>query len=169
MGAVEVADGWICVALTLYNEAVWEGFCEVVDEPEYLGAERFQTQEGRREHLEELNAMFEAALEEYTAAAAVETLNEVGIPAARHNTIREAAELEQVEYLDAFVTVEHPQFGELTLTDTPLHLSESEAKIRRRAPILGEHSEEILSELGYSNDEVERLRDRGVVNEYEGA
>ncbi|MDR9381756.1 MAG: CoA transferase, partial [Natronomonas sp.] len=82
---------------------------------------------------------------------------------ARHNSIKDTAELEQVAAREVFVDVEHPRYGDLTLTDTPIRMSKSEPSIDRPAPLLGQHNREVLEEHGYSEEEIESLIERGVL------
>lgn len=163
-GAVEAEDGWVCVALLLYNDHMWEGYCDLLDRPDLLEADEYQTAKGRREDIAELTAEFEEWITDYAVEEVVPMLNDAGIPAAQHNHISKAAELDQVEHRDVFVDVEHPEYDrELTLTESPLSLSETPAAIRDPAPMIGEHTRQVLLEAGYSEDTVEDLLDRGVV------
>jgi crotonobetainyl-CoA:carnitine CoA-transferase CaiB-like acyl-CoA transferase len=162
-GAARAADGWICVALLLYSDRVWRGYCELLDRPDLYEKPEYQTDSGRVGDAEYLTGLFEDWLIDREIEEAIELLNDHGIPAARHNTVADAAELDQVEARDVFVDVEHPRYGELTLTDTPLELSESEPSIERPAPLLGQHNREILTEQGYSEAEIAELIERGVL------
>lgn len=162
-GAARAKDGWVCVALLLYSDRVWEGYCTLLDRPDLYEKEKYQTDRGRMDDAAELTAKFEEWLTQYTVEEAIDVLNDAGIPAARHNTVGDAAEMEQVEARDVFVDVPHPQFDSVTLTDTPLAMSEEQPSIRKHAPMLGEHNQEILHELGYDEDEVSQLHTDGVL------
>lgn len=162
-GAAEAADDWICVSLLLYSERVWKGFCEILDRPDLYEGEKYQTDAGRIEDAEHLTSLFENWLADVPADEAIETLNEHGIPAARHNSIREAAEMDQVKARGVFTDIDHPRYGVLTLTDTPFRMSETEPTIERPAPLLGQHNREILAEYGYSREEIEEFVERNVL------
>lgn len=73
--------------------------------------------------------------------------------------------MDHVEETGTFTDVEHPRLGEVTLTDTPLSLSETPAEIRDPAPVLGQHNREVLREAGYSESQIDRLVEEGVVDE----
>jgi len=169
-GSVEVADGWIGVAFLVPYPNIWRGFCELVDRPDLLEADRFATPADRRdtESLRELNDIFRDWLADRGVDEAVETLNEHSIPASRHRTIPEVPEMDHVQAVDAFREVDHPRFGELTLTDTPLSLSETPAEIRAPAPVLGADSRDVLSEAGYTSEEIDRLVEAGVLEDATG-
>jgi crotonobetainyl-CoA:carnitine CoA-transferase CaiB-like acyl-CoA transferase len=162
-GAVEAADGWVCVALLLYSERVWEGFCTVVDRPELRERERYRSDDGRIADAAYFAELLQEWIEDVPADEAVATLEDHGIPAARHNSIAEAAEMDQVAARDVFTDVDHPRHGTLTLTSPPVKMSETDVGIRRSAPLLGQHNREILAEHGYSAERIAELRERGVL------
>lgn len=166
-GAAEAADGYVSVALLLYSNRIWRAYCELLDRPDLLEEERYQTVKGRVEDADRLRLRFEDWLSEQSVDDAVETLNELGIPAAPYQTIAEAAEMEHMDHLGVFEEIEHPRYEELTLTSTPLSLSESDVSLRSRAPFLGEHSRDVLRERGYDEDEIAELVERGVLTETE--
>mgnify|MGYP000008665460 CR=1 FL=1 len=162
-GAAKAADGWVCVALLLYSDRVWEGLCKILDRPDLHEKEKYQDDAGRVEDAEYLTGLFEGWLADKEVEDAVEILTDHGIPAARHNTIAEAAEMDQVQAREVFTDVEHPRYGDLTLTDTPLRMSETDPKIERPAPLLGQHNSEVLAEYGYDEEEIAELVERGVL------
>ncbi|MFC5973998.1 CaiB/BaiF CoA transferase family protein [Halomarina salina] len=151
-GATEAADGWICVALLLYSERIWESCCELIGQKDLLEDERYQTAAGRMADAEELTALFEGWVQEVPAEQAVQQLNAVGIPAAHHRTVAEAAELDHVKEREVFKEVSHSRLGSLELTDTPLSLSKTPPESPCQAPALGEHNRQILRELGYDEE-----------------
>lgn len=164
-GGAEAADGWVCVALLLYSDSMWEGLCDILGRDDLRDDPRYQTDAGRLADAAELTAIFEEWLAEQSVETAVETLNDAGIPAAAHRTIEEAAEMDHVAERDVFRTVQHPRLGEVELTDTPLSLSETPPGIDRHAPVLGEHNRDVLAELGYGEADLARLEGAGVIPE----
>lgn len=162
-GAAQAADGWICVALLLYSDRVWKGLCEILDRPDLYEKEKYQTDDGRIDDAEYLTGLFEGWLADKPGDEAIDVLTDHGIPASQHYSIDEAAEMEQVAARDVFKDVEHPRYGSITLTDTPLRMSETNPGIDRPAPLLGQHNREILAEYGYDDDEIEELVDAGVL------
>jgi crotonobetainyl-CoA:carnitine CoA-transferase CaiB-like acyl-CoA transferase len=94
----------------------------------------------------------------------VAALSEAGVPAAAVNNIAETVADPQVRAREMFVEREHPMYGTLKVTGTPLKLSETPGRIERLAPMPGEHNEEVLvGLLGHSRDELAKWKDEGVI------
>lgn len=162
-GAAQASDGWVCVALLLFSDRVWDAYCDLLDRPDLRETEAYEDGPGRMDDAATLSAVFEEWLENRTVAEAVETLNDAGIPAARHNDIGEAAELDHMDARNVFQAVEHPRFQELTLTASPLSLSETQVREPTHAPLLGQDARGILAEAGYDETEIEELAAEGVI------
>ena len=164
-GAAEAADGYVSVALLLYSDRIWHAYCKLLDRPDLLETEQYRTVQGRVEDADVLRSKFEEWLVEQSVDDAVETLNDLGIPAAPYQTIKEAADMDHMDHLGVFEEIDHPVYETLTLTSTPLSLSESDVSLRHRAPLLGEHNRDVLREHGYDEDEIDRLVESGVLTE----
>jgi len=162
-GAAEAADGCVCVALLLYSERVWQGYCEVLDRLDLAEKPEYQTDDGRIADAAHLVELFEDWLADVPAEEAIETLNDHGIPAAKHNSIAEAAQMDQVQARGVFTEVDHPRHGSLTLTSPPVRMSESDVNIDRPAPLFGQHNSEVLAEHGYSAERIAELEEQGVL------
>jgi len=162
-GAARAADGWVCVALLLFSDRVWEAYCDLLDRPDLRETEKYQDRAGRMDDAAKLSAVFEEWLADRTVAEAVDTLNDAGIPAAKHNDVGEAAELEHMAAREVFRAVEHPTFQELTLTSSPLSLSETGVEDPEHAPRLGADTRTVLAEAGYDEGELEALADDGLI------
>jgi crotonobetainyl-CoA:carnitine CoA-transferase CaiB-like acyl-CoA transferase len=162
-GAARAADGWVCVALLLYSDRVWRGYCEILDRPDLYEREAYRTDAGRMADADHLTELFEEWLAERTVESAIDTLTDHDIPAARHNSVADAAELDQVRARGVFTDVDHPRYGRLTLTNSPLRLSETDTGVERPAPLLGQHNREVLDGMGYSPAEIDALVRDGVL------
>lgn len=162
-GAARAADGWVCVALLLFSDRVWDAYRELVDRPELTGKAKYEDRAGRMDDAAELSAAFEDWLAGRAVGEAVDTLNDAGIPAAEHNDIGEAAELDHMAAREVFHAIEHPTFQELTLTASPLSLSETGIEEPEHAPRLGADTREVLADAGYDEEEVEALAEDGLI------
>ncbi|MFB6310905.1 MAG: CaiB/BaiF CoA transferase family protein [Salinirussus sp.] len=163
-GAAEAQDGWVAVALLVYSDRIFEAFCELVGREDLLEEPRYADDAERMADAAKFTAIFEEWLADQTVEDALDALLDAGIPAGKHNTVSEAAQLEHNEAVNAFVDVEHPRLGTLELSDTPLDLERGEPTIRSPAPIRGEDNEAILREAGFDTDDIERLQAEGVLS-----
>lgn len=162
-GAAEGADGWVCVALLLFSDRVWDAYCNLLDRPDLHEKEQYEDAHGRMEDAAWLSAIFEDWLVEHPVDEALDLLNDAGIPASRHLDIAEAAEHDHLEALGVFETIDHPRFQQLTLTASPLALSETGIAETTHAPELGQDVHAVLTDLGYDDDEISELAQDGVV------
>jgi crotonobetainyl-CoA:carnitine CoA-transferase CaiB-like acyl-CoA transferase len=159
--AMRTADGYLMVAVG--NDSLWQRFAPLIGLPELAEDPRYATNPDRVVHRAELIPLIEAALlsrrsEEWTAE-----LSRAGIPAGAINSVAEALAHPQVEARGMVVTVEHPTAGTLRMPGSPIKLSGHTATVRRPPPMLGQHTSEVLGELGYTDAEIAALRERGVV------
>src|SRR5581483_5069475 len=141
------------------SEALWKRFLRVLDAEETLGRdERFATNRLRNQHREALIGKIQAILETKPAAEWIEKLRAEEIPTGPINSAAEALNDSQARARGMIVEIEHPLIGVAKSVGNPVHLGETPVTYRRHPPLLGEHTGEILCELGKSEAEVERLR-----------
>lgn len=105
----------------------------------------------------------ETALASKGTAEWAEELARAGIPAGAINSIDAALAHPQVQWRDMVLTTEHPTAGTLRMTGSPIKLSRYTATVRRPPPMLGEHTDEVLGELGYSAADIAAMRNDGAV------
>jgi len=157
-----VKDGYINIAAG--NENLWKRFCELLELQELVDDPRFETNPKRVENRQELIPLLEEKTRELSKAELLDMLTRAGIPNGPINTLKEVFESPQVDALNMLQEVEHPTAGKLKVTGIPLNFSETPGEIALPPPLLGEHTEEILTQfLGYSALDVEDLRREGIV------
>jgi CoA:oxalate CoA-transferase len=162
-GIYSTTDGHVAIAAAASN-AVWARFCAIIGREELVRAPEFATLAARRDRRDEIAAIIQGWTESRAKAEVVRLLATVGVPAAPVNNVAEMVADPQVRAREMFVEHEHPFFGRLTTTGTPLKLSETPGQVRWLAPMPGEHNEEVFVRmLGHSLDDLERWRTEGVI------
>jgi crotonobetainyl-CoA:carnitine CoA-transferase CaiB-like acyl-CoA transferase len=159
-GVYRTKDGHINIAV--FGGKIWERFAEAMGAPEWIADERSQTKSARSVHRDWLNAEIEKRLKEKTSDHWIEKLNAAGVACGRINNLKEVFEEPQVKHLGMLKNVTSKHLGEQVLMGQPITLERTPSTIARAAPRRGEHSDEILAEIGYSAEERERLRAAGV-------
>ncbi|ETW99405.1 MAG: hypothetical protein ETSY1_15115 [Candidatus Entotheonella factor] len=162
-GVYSTADGHVAVAAGT-SDAVWRRFCHVTGQPERLEEPKFATAAARREYQGETAAIIQAWTGPRTKAEVVQTLSQAGVPAAPVNNVAEMVTDPQVQARDMFVEREHPIYGAVKITGTPLKLSETPGQIETLAPMPGEHNTAVFVDLlGHDPNELAQWQADGVV------
>jgi crotonobetainyl-CoA:carnitine CoA-transferase CaiB-like acyl-CoA transferase len=156
-----VADGELAVAVG--NDGQFARFAAVLGHPEWAGDPRFARNRDRVEHRELIDGLIQRELATRTRAAWISALSDAGIPAGPINSVAEALTSEQAVARDMVTTVRHPEVEQLDLLGIPFRFAATPASIRRPAPLLGEHTDEVLAELGVTSAEIAGLRANGVI------
>jgi formyl-CoA transferase len=157
--AVRASDGYFVMGAT--NQKLWRLLCDVLDRAELFEDARFVDIPARLANREELIEELERSFAARTAEEWVSLLLDAGIPAGRMNTYPEAFESEHGRHRQMRIEVPHPIEGTVPNIGFPVKLTGTPQRARRHAPLLGEHTEDVLAEFGLSADEIETLRSRG--------
>ena len=159
-GVYKTSDGHINIAV--FGGKIWERFAEAMGAPEWITDERSKTKTNRSVHRAWLNAEIEKRLMRNTSDYWIATLNEAGVACGRINNLKEVFDEPQVQHVGILKKVTSKQLGEQTLMGQPVTLTRTPSTIARAAPKRGEHSEEILSEIGYDREAISRMKAAGV-------
>ena len=158
----EARDGWI--ALGVGTDRQWQRFCELAGCEELADDPRFATNPKRVENREVLVPILREVFKEKDAQEWLNLLVEAGIPCAPINNIKEVFDDPQVLVRDMLVELPHPTAGTVKLAGSPLKLSRTPVRMEQPPPLLGQHTEEVLSKyLSYTPADLVRLRDEGVI------
>jgi crotonobetainyl-CoA:carnitine CoA-transferase CaiB-like acyl-CoA transferase len=156
-GVFTTADGHINIAAS--GQAMYRRLCTAIDAPGLIDDPRFGTMRDRSKHRTQMNAELDRHLSRKPSAEWIEILNRAGVPSGPILNVKEVFEDPQIQHLEMAKPVKHPERGEILVQAPPTTLSRTPGAIRRAAPTQGEHTDEILAELGYTSEEIKTLRE----------
>jgi len=159
--AFRASDGWINIGGA--NQSNWERICDVLERPEWRDDPRFRTNTDRMANIDVLAAAMNAVLASRSKAAWIEAFDAAGVPAGPVHTIAEALNHPQTLARGMVVDLEHPEAGATKALGCPIHFSSTPTSVTRAAPLLGQHTREVLAEYGYSHADVDRFIADGVI------
>ncbi len=155
------SDGHVNVGVA--NNAQFERFCRALGLEELLEDERFTENPKRVAHRREIVPIIERRVRNLTKAEVVRRLREANVPVGPINALDEVFADPVVRHLGLIAEVDHPTAGRVRAPGIPVRLSGTPPSVRRHPPELGEHTDEILRELGYAKEEIAALRRDGAV------
>ena len=152
----ETKDGYMTVAVMSNKE--WIGLTKALERPQWLDDERFATPSARDKHVNERLVLTQEVLRSRTTAEWMARLEAHDVPCAPALKRSEVLSHPQVVAAGTIVEVDHHAAGRLRQARPPAHFDKTPCSIRRGAPLLGEHTDEVLEELGYSENTRRELR-----------
>ncbi|HZQ38639.1 MAG TPA: CoA transferase [Dehalococcoidia bacterium] len=159
--AFPTADGQIVIGAG--GQPLYRRLCAVLGVAELIADPRFDTQPKRMQRYQELAALLSERTRLQSSEQLLCALAEAGIPAGPINDVGQMLDDPQAQARQMVIETDHPVFGPLRTIGNPVKLSETPWALRRLAPKLGEHSDAILHEAGYTDAEIAALREAGVV------
>jgi formyl-CoA transferase/CoA:oxalate CoA-transferase len=155
------ADGEIVIAVG--NDEIWKRFCPAVGLPELAVNPRFATNKDRMANYDEMRPPIDRAFRTATSAEWIARLNAAGVANGAVRDIGQMLNDPQLAAREMVQTLMHPTIGATRVIGAPIKLSETPASLRSAPPVLGQHTDAVLAELGYSAGEILALRDSLVV------
>ena len=155
-GVFTTRDGHINVAAS--GQTMFRRLCEAIGAPQLISDPRFKNLGDRSKNRKEMNAELDKVLVARTSAEWIEILNKAGVPSGPILNVKQVFDNEQIQHLGLAVPVRHLERGEIRVQNLPVALSRTPGAVRMPAPVQGQHTEEILGELGYTAADVAELR-----------
>ncbi len=159
--AFQATDDWVVVAA--FTQRMWQGVCRAVERTEWTDDPRFESKEKRSANRETLIPMLAARFATRRVDEWIERLSAEGVPCSSVNSIDKVVIDEQGRAREMIVEVEHAIAGKIRMAGLPVKLSRNPGAVRRPPPLLGEHSAQILLEIGMGADDIEALFRLGVI------
>jgi len=159
--AFAASDGWLNIGGA--NQANWERIAVVLGHPEWCDDPRFISNSARMQNLGALTEAMRPILATRTRTEWIAAFDAAGVPAGPVHSIGEALEHPQTRARRMVVDVDHPQAGRTHALGCPIHFSATPTRVDRAAPVLGEHTRELLADYGYAPQDVDALVAQGVV------
>ena len=156
IGVFPTQDGHINLAAA--NSRMWPRLCTAMNKPEWAENQEWSTGDGRRAHRVELHAEIAKVTRTQTTQYWIDTLNPAGVVCGPIYTMDQVFEDEQVKLLGMSSPVEHPVLGTLNLVSSPLNFDGIPRRLRRATPDGGADTENILRELGYTDQKIRELK-----------
>lgn len=161
--AFKTKDAWIIVAIG--NDSLWSKFCKILEREDLQNDPRFSSNPARTDNINTLAGIIQEEIGKKTTTQWMDIFKKAELPYSPINNLKQICEDPIIKHRNMLVEIDQPIAGKVKIAGSPIHLSETPGKIYAHAPLLGEHTEEVLQEiLGYSRQEIDRLTAEGVLN-----
>ena len=154
-------DGWMNLAVA--NDSLWVRYCDAIERPDLRDDPRFATAPERVNHRDTLVPIIVALTAARTVQQWVDLLGAAGVPCGRIRNVAEVCTNPQLTERGKVVDRPHPTAGIVTMIGLPIELSDTPGRIQTAPPLLGEHTDDVLRDAGYTDDEIYTFREDGAI------
>ncbi len=159
----QTADSWIIAAIG--TDQLFSKFCQVIGLENLSNDPRFTTNPLRTKNRRELNIILDPVMKTKTTAEWEKIFEEASLPFSPINNLKQICEDPHIKHRNMLVEIDQPVVGKMRIANSPIRLSETPGQVYAPAPVLGEHSEDVLrTVLGYSQAEIDKLKEAGIIN-----
>ncbi|PWA09217.1 formyl-CoA transferase [Pueribacillus theae] len=151
------------VVIAAANDSLWQKMCQALGWEDLLEIEEYKTNKQRVANREKLVPILSERIEQLISDEVCGKLDDVGVPCGPINTVGEVVTSPQAVARGMMAEIDHPTIKGLKTPAFPIKLSDTPASVRHYPPRLGEHTEEVLSELGLQKDEISKLNEEGII------
>jgi len=160
-GTFITKDGYINIAANKQEQ--WHDLCDILGVSELKEDMRFKERDTRKKNRKELTPILEERLKVKETAFWVEALNAKGIPSGEILSLEDALTQPQIKHRQTLKTINAPGVGDIPLFNLTAKFNKTTAEVETPPPTLGQHTEEVLFKLGYSNEAIKKMKNNGVV------
>jgi len=158
-------DGSYVIA-AIGTDALFVRFAKVIGRPDLPEDERFKTNPLRTRHREALNGILDPIMMTKTTPEWGEIFEKEGLPYSPINNMKQICEDPHIAYRKMLVDIDQPRVGRMRIAASPIRMSETPGEVYAPAPLLGQHTDEVLKALlGYSDETIAQLKKEGVIND----
>ena len=160
--AFETKDGWVVIAVG--NNSLWERFCKITHKEALIDDPLYNTNDKRCKNYHQLKPIITAWTKKESCKEVMDLLTKAGVPVGEVNTMDKIVKDPNIKLRNMLVETDHPKVGKVTVANSPIRLSKCPNDKINPAPLLGEHTEELLKEiLDMSEEEIRKLKEKKVI------
>ncbi len=164
--AFETADDWITVPIG--NDELWLKYCQAIERPDLAADPRYATNPGRVEHVADLVPLLQEVMRSKTTVEWLDIMSRHELPCSRINTVDQVVADPNINHRQMVVEIDQPDIGRIKIAGSSFHMSETPGEVYGHAPLLGEHTAEVLTGiLGYTPERVAELVAAGAVYQHQ--
>jgi crotonobetainyl-CoA:carnitine CoA-transferase CaiB-like acyl-CoA transferase len=157
----ETKDGYVTIAVT--NDALWRKMCDALELNELKDHPKYALNVNRVANREELVGILTEFTRSKDSSDIIEKLKRAGVPGGPIHDLTQVLSHPQIQSREMIQEVEHPTIGMLKMLGIPIKLSDTPGSVRKAPPLLGENTDEVLSQLGYTSCDIEAFKEKGII------